>query len=122
MDVVPHTSNSFKFAITDFGLAVRSPLRSDVEVDGAQNFTAASYQRIPHMHVGKPPYKAPEIYFGGDPVMPFVNPMLSDMWALGIILFAVLTGSFAFEDWLTRIVRHQANAGYCMMCMYVCLM
>eukprot|EP01035_Chromulina_nebulosa_P038285 gene38285-51706_t len=78
MDVMPNTSNSVKFVITDFGMAVKCPPRTDVVDGGNSPLTAASHQRIPHKDVGKLPYNAPEIFLG----VPFVNPMLSDMWSL----------------------------------------
>ena len=108
MDVMPNTSNSFKFVITDFGMAAKCPLRTDAVDDGTHPLTAASYQRIPRRDIGKLPYKAPEIFHG---VEPFVNPMLSDMWALGIMLLAALTGQHPFEDRLDRIVEVHVNAG-----------
>jgi serine/threonine protein kinase len=111
MDVMPNTSNSFKFVITDFGMAVKCPPRTDAVDDGEDPFTAASFQRIPHKDVGKAPYKAPEILHGGDGDRPFVNPMLSDMWALGIMLLTVLTGSQCFEAWIETIVQDYLTAG-----------
>eukprot|EP01036_Dinobryon_divergens_P038062 gene38062-49902_t len=107
MDVMPNTSNSVKFVITDFGMAVKCPPRTDVVDGGNSPLTAASHQRIPHKDVGKLPYNAPEIFLG----VPFVNPMLSDMWSLGIMLLAALTGSQQFEEWIDTIVLDYITAG-----------
>ena len=122
MEVMPNTSNSFKFVITDFGMAVKCPPRTDAVDDGGDPLTAASFQRIPHADIGKIPYKAPEILLfegGGPAMMPFVNPMLSDMWALGIMLLAALTGQHPFEAWLVKIVNDNVQAGWLHeVCMY----
>ena len=105
MDVMQNTSNSFKFVITDFGMAVKCPPRTDA----VPPLTAASFQRIPRRDIGKFGYMAPEILFGGNfriepmPEIPFVNPMLSDMWALGMMLLATLTGQHPFETWLKQL-------------------
>jgi serine/threonine protein kinase len=107
MDVMPNTSNYFKFVITDFGMAVKSPPRTHVFDDGDSPLTAASHQRIPHKDVGKLPYNAPEIFLGA----PFVNPMLSDMWALGIMLLAALTGHHPFEALIEKTMKEFFNAG-----------
>ena len=40
---------------------------------------------------------APEV-FPGDDAAQFVNPMLCDIWALGIILFVCLTGQYPLEE------------------------
>eukprot|EP01036_Dinobryon_divergens_P028069 gene28069-36958_t len=87
MEVVPNTSNSFKFVIIDFGMAVKCPLLPDA----VPPYTVDSYQLIPHVDIGKKSYKAPEVYFKPDSAL--INPMRADMWALGIMLLFALSGA-----------------------------
>jgi serine/threonine protein kinase len=55
--------------------------------------TSFSFKYIPRRECGKRRFMAPEV-FNGENSSQFVNPMLCDIWALGIILFACLTGEF----------------------------
>lgn len=89
MEVVPNTSNSFKFVIIDFGMAVKCPLLPDA----VPPYTMDSYQHVPHVDIGKQGYKAPEVYFFKPDYSAVINPMRADMWALGIMLLFALSGA-----------------------------
>ena len=87
----------YRYLISDFGMALRCPPR-DMLGEDEKYVDAFSFKHIlrSHYKTGKRKYMAPEIFTGSSAAFPdveYVNPMLCDIWALGITLFYVLTGA-----------------------------
>ena len=86
----------YRYLISDFGMALRCPPRDDLKDDRHMDALSFKHIRRSHYKTGKRKYMAPEIFTGSSaafPDMEYVNPMLCDIWALGITLFYVLTGA-----------------------------
>lgn len=86
------------FIVIDFGMCIRckeAPLQpaKAPSVDGSDNGSAATRKRfclIPKQAIcGKKNFIAPEVM---DPEVTVFNPMLGDVWAMGVVLFICLTG------------------------------
>lgn len=79
LENIMYDKTNNQFIIIDFGMCLRMPY----------NTVTQEYPPIARQSVcGKKNYISPEV-LRGDAVF---NPMLSDMWAVGIILFIALTG------------------------------
>jgi len=78
--------------IIDFGMSLLLPRRSDGTVIPIE----------PQGACGKPAYVAPEVIANEQPF----NPQHADLWALGVMLFAMLAGVYPME------VASSFNTGY----------
>ena len=90
-------TNELRFVIIDLGQCIMCPRREEIpdSIEDHQ-LTPFSFKYVPRSECGKGHFMAPEV-FPGDDAPQYVNPMLCDIWALGIILFICLTGNFPLE-------------------------
>ena len=85
------------YVIIDFGMCTMCPRRDEIpDTVEDHQLTPFSFKYVPRREGGK----APEA-FNGDNASQFVNPMLCDIWALGIILFFCLTGEYPLFSAIT---------------------
>ena len=83
-----------RYVVIDLGMCIMCPRRDEIPADIEDNqLTPLSFKSVPREVCGKRHYMAPDV-FPGDDAAQFVNPMLCDIWALGIILFLCLTGEY----------------------------
>jgi serine/threonine protein kinase len=80
--VLPHTDDIYQhqFVVIDFGMCIRL-------LELPENSGIFPAVRFPGC-CGKRNYIAPELHRRD----PFLNPLLADIWSMGVILFMVLTG------------------------------
>eukprot|EP01036_Dinobryon_divergens_P039096 gene39096-51459_t len=91
-------TNELVYVIIDFGMCTMCPRRDEIPDSIEDNqLTPFSFKCVPRRDCGKEYFKAPEV-FNGDNSLQFVNPMLCDIWALGIILFSCLTGELPLNS------------------------
>jgi serine kinase len=79
----------------DFGFA-----RSTVDLDGSR--------LLSETYCGSAAYAAPEVVKG----YPY-NPMMSDIWSLGVILFIMINAAMPFDDSnLKKMLKDQQNKNW----------
>mmetsp|Transcript_20343 Transcript_20343/g.28040 ORF Transcript_20343/g.28040 Transcript_20343/m.28040 type:complete len:157 (+) Transcript_20343:550-1020(+) len=82
--------NIYRFVIIDFGMCVLCDRLDEYSNTDESELTASCFQSLPlYSPCGKGNYIAPEVLNGTSST---VNPMLGDMWALGIIVYIALVG------------------------------
>jgi serine/threonine protein kinase len=92
---IDYEKEIYRFVIIDFGMCVLCDRLDRYLHTDESELTAYSFKSLPmYDPCGKKQYMAPEILSGNSTT---VNPMLCDMWALGIILFISLTGNFPMD-------------------------
>ncbi|KAJ8041191.1 Testis-specific serine/threonine-protein kinase 4 [Holothuria leucospilota] len=79
--------------ITDFGFARNGMLSAD-----------ANRPKMSETYCGSYAYAPPEILCG----IPY-NPMLSDIWSMGVVLFTMLFGRLPYDDTNHKILLHQVQ-------------
>ena len=90
-------TNEPVYVIIDFGMCTMCPRRNEIpDTVEDHQLTPFSFKNVPRREGGKDHFIAPEV-FNGEDASQFVNPMLCDIWALGIILFICLTGVFPMD-------------------------
>eukprot|EP00597_Dinobryon_sp_UTEXLB2267_P002891 CAMPEP_0170059056 /NCGR_PEP_ID=MMETSP0019_2-20121128/1462_1 /TAXON_ID=98059 /ORGANISM="Dinobryon sp., Strain UTEXLB2267" /LENGTH=204 /DNA_ID=CAMNT_0010264181 /DNA_START=306 /DNA_END=920 /DNA_ORIENTATION=- len=76
------------FHIIDFGMSLKCPRTEESIQNPPAQIDASCYRRIKKRRIcGKSNYIAPELFTNAEEF----NPMLCDIWALGVIMFRVLT-------------------------------
>ena len=100
-------TNQLRFVVIDLGMCTMCPRRDEIS-DAIEDdqLTPISFKCVPREVCGKHGYMAPEV-FPGDDAAQYVNPMLCDIWSLGIILFFSLTGNFPMEAALPRYEEYK---------------
>ena len=89
-------SDDFQYVIIDYGMCARCPRRNEIaDTVDEEMLTASSFKHVPRRQSGKAQYMAPEVY---DTTLTHINPMLCDIWALGVVLFVALSGCFPMEN------------------------
>ena len=89
-------TGELRYVVTDLvGMCTMCPRRDKIpDAIEDDQLTPLSFKCVPRKACGKRHYSmAPEV-FPGDDAAQFVDPMLCDIWALGIILFFCLTGNY----------------------------
>jgi serine/threonine protein kinase len=83
------------FSIIDFGMCIMCQRREGLEEAAEDTLDASSFLPVPcYPAMGKKNFMAPEVYMQN---RDHVDPMSTDMWAVGVILFTALTGIFPIE-------------------------
>ena len=96
-------SDDFQYVIIDYGMCARCPRRNEIaDTVDEEMLTASSFKHVPRRQSGKAQYMAPEVY---DTTLTHINPMLCDIWALGVVLFVALSGLFPMEYALATDVK-----------------
>lgn len=79
--------------ITDFGFARNGMLSAD-----------SNRPKLSETYCGSYAYAPPEILCG----IPY-NPMLSDIWSMGVVLFTMMFGRLPYDDTNHKILLHQVQ-------------
>lgn len=79
--------------ITDFGFARNGMLSTD-----------SNRPKLSETYCGSYAYAPPEILCG----IPY-NPMLSDIWSMGVVLFTMMFGRLPYDDTNHKILLHQVQ-------------
>ena len=78
LENVLFSQNGYTCKIIDFGMTIRIPYNEETR----------TFMRIPPKICGKKNYMAPEVVENARPY----NPQLCDIWAIGVMLFIMITG------------------------------